>query len=160
MRRMKLSALFLVVALGVAAVGSAALTTVDFTRNASGQVLTDIDENAAVSFSSPYQNLLLPSGTSGEYRLDLNAAISDVATEGYNTNAIFTLGKGADGAFQITNNSDINITVALAGTGSSLETGSTTTVEPGQTEVYNVVVNTENVAAGTPLAATLTIAAE
>lgn len=154
---MKLSALFLVVALSVAAVGSAALTTIDFTRDASGQVLTDINGNAAVSFSSPYANLLVDSDGDGEYSLDLNAAINDNSNLGYNTNATFTLGEGAEGAFQITNNSDINITVALEGNGISLAAGSTTVVAPGETEVYNVALNTDGIAAGTDLVATLTI---
>lgn len=138
MRRMKLSALFLVVALGVAAVGSAALTTINLDRNMTVDVVSDTDVNAAVQFSefTKYPGLLVETG--GVVSLDLNQAINDNATAGFNPNAVFTI----DDAFTITNNSDIAVVVSsdnvvtLAGSSGSL------TIPVGGSSTFDVTINT------------------
>lgn len=116
MKHFKLSALLIIAAMGIAAVGSAALTNVSFDRNVSaGKILVDTDENVAVQFSntSKYSGLV-KTDANGKVTLNLNEAISNNVNSGFNTDAVFTIGTSGNGVIKIKNNSDIPVTVSMA----------------------------------------------
>lgn len=116
MKKMKLSVLLIVVALSIAAVGSAALSSISFGRNVSaGQVMVDTDENVAIQIinTSNYVGLV-KTGTDGKVSFDLNEAINNSVNSGFNADAIFTIGTPTSGVIQIKNNSDIPVTVTLS----------------------------------------------
>ena len=76
MKKLKLGLLLLVIALGVVAVGSAALSSVSLDRSVSaGQVLVDTDPNVAVQITniSGYPGLV-KTEADGQVSLHLNEA--------------------------------------------------------------------------------------
>lgn len=116
MRNLKVSILLIGVALSVAAVGSAALSSIAFDRSLSaGQVLADTDPNVAVQITniSPY-SALMKTGTDGQVSFDLNAAVNNNLANGFNTDATYSIGTASSGVIKIKNNSDLPVTVTLA----------------------------------------------
>lgn len=115
MRQFKFRALFLVAALSIAAVGSAALSSVSFDRSVSaGQVLVDTDDNVAIQISniSNYEGLV-KTQADGKVSLNLNEAINGNVAGGFNTDATFSLGTSNIGVIRIKNNSDIMVSVSM-----------------------------------------------
>lgn len=162
---MKLSALFLVVALSVAAVGSAALTQIDFTRDTAGTVLSDTASNVAVKFTAVTDyEAAVDEAANGEIAIDLNdafAAVTNQASNGFNPNAVFTVGDGT-GIYTITNNSDSEIIVTLeqATTGLTMSPiGGDNTLLPGDTTAFSFTIDTNGKAKDAPLTGKVTVAA-
>lgn len=115
MKRLKLGVLFLAAALSIAAVGSAALSSVSFDRNVSaGQILVDTDQNVAIQItnSSKYSGLV-KTEADGKVSLNLNEAINNSTNSGFNTDALFSIGSAANGVIKIKNNSDIPVSVSM-----------------------------------------------
>lgn len=118
MKRMKLRVLFLVAAVSILAVGSAALATVNFERNADARILVDTDDNVAIQIinTSNYDRLV-KTAPNGKVSFDLNEAINNKANNGFNPDAIFTVGSPTNGVIKIKNNSDIPVTVTMNSAG-------------------------------------------
>lgn len=111
----KLGALLVFVTLSVAAVGSAALSSISFERNVTaGQILVDTEQNVAVQVTniSNYVDLV-KTESDGKVSLHLNEAINHSVNSGFNTDATFTIGTPTNGVIKIKNNSDIPITVSM-----------------------------------------------
>lgn len=126
MKRLRISILLLVMALGITAIGSAALSSISFERSVSaGQVLVDTDPNVAVQITniSSYTNLVTLEAD-GKISLKLNEAIANATINGFNTDALFSIGTATSGVIKIKNNSDIPVTVTL--TNDSGNTGALT----------------------------------
>ena len=108
MNKLKFGVLFLLVALSIAAVGSAALSNVTFNRSVNaGQIMVDTDQNVAVQITniSKYSNLV-KTDANGKVKFDLNEAINNNTSNGFNTDALFSIGSTSNGAIKIKNNSD------------------------------------------------------
>ncbi len=161
MKNVKLSLVLIVVALMVAAVGSAALASISLDRTVeAGQVLTDIDPNAAIVFTADAAySTVIDSATkaNGEVILDLNGAISNTLTEGYNTEATFAIGTSAAPVFYITNNSDAPVAVNLSGANGGLSLVNPGTVPAGGKVGFYFAIDTHGVAAGSSIGGTLTV---
>jgi hypothetical protein len=115
MKRLKLGVLFLAAALSIAAVGSAALSSVSFDRNVSaGQILVDTDQNVAIQITntSKYTGLV-KTESDGKVSLNLNEAINNSTNSGFNTDALFSIGSAANGVIKIKNNSDMPVSVSM-----------------------------------------------
>lgn len=151
MSKLKLGVLLILTALGIAAVGSAALSYVSFDRSVNaGQVLVDTDQNVAVqiSNSSKYTGLV-KTDASGKVTLNLNEAINSNASAGFNTDAIFTIGTASSGAIKIKNNSDTSITVSMVNDVNSSNAltisptnGSSATIGAGASADFYFTINT------------------
>ena len=115
MKKFKLGALFIIAALIIAAVGSAALSAVSFDRTVkAGKILVDTDENVAIQVTntSKYPGLV-KADANGKVSLNLNEAINSNSNSGFNTDALFTIGSATSGVFRIKNNSDMPVTVSM-----------------------------------------------
>lgn len=166
MKKFKLGALFILAAMSIAAVGSAALSSVSFDRSVSaGKVLVDTDPNVAVQItsSSSYTGLI-KTDTDGKVILNLNNAINNNVNSGFNTDAMFTVGSATNGVIKIKNNSDIPITVTLANDPAnnnaitlSPTSTSSTTIAVGASGDYYFTINTNGQDAAKSLNATLHI---
>jgi hypothetical protein len=115
MKKLRLGVLFLFAAISIAAVGSAALSSVSFDRSVSaGQILVDTDQNVAIQITntSKYSSLV-KTEADGKVTLNLNEAINNNASGGFNTDAIFSLGTPSSGVIKIKNNSDLPVSVSM-----------------------------------------------
>ncbi len=115
MKRLKIGVLFLAAVLSIAAVGSAALSSVSFDRNVSaGQILVDTDQNVAIQITntSKYTGLV-KTESDGKVSLNLNEAINNSTNSGFNTDALFSIGSAANGVIKIKNNSDMPVSVSM-----------------------------------------------
>lgn len=115
MSKYKVSILLVILAMGIAAFGSAALSSIAFDRNVSaGSVLVDTDPNVAIQITnnSIYPNLLT-TASDGKVSLNLNEAINNASSSGFNTDATYSLGTFSSGVIKIKNNSDVAVTVSL-----------------------------------------------
>ncbi|MDF2538614.1 MAG: hypothetical protein K0S76_1635 [Herbinix sp.] len=151
MKKFKLSALFIIAALGIAAVGSAALSSLNFERNVSaGQILVDTDANVAIQISNTSNYVgLVKTDADGKVTLNLNEAINNNANGGFNTDAVFAIGSATSGAIKIKNNSDIPITVSMTNDAStnnaitlSPVNSSSSTIAVGSSGNYYFTINT------------------
>ncbi len=116
MKKFRLGVLLLFAAFGIAAVGSAALSGVSLDRTASaGQILVDTDQNVAIQISntSKYTGLV-KTESDGKVTLNLNEAINNSASGGFNTDAVFSIGSPTNGVIKIKNNSDMPVNVTMA----------------------------------------------
>lgn len=164
MKRLKLSALLIIAGLSIAAVGSAALSSISFDRSVSaGRVLVDTDENAAIQITniSDYADLV-ETQTNGEVSLNLNAALGTNPNSGFNTDAVFSIGTSSNGVIKIKNNSDIPVTATLTNAGDQSITmnpvnGSGNTIDAGRSGDFYFTVNTGGKNAADLLNATLHI---
>lgn len=168
MRKIRLNALFLAAALAIVAVGSAALSNLSFNRSVSaGEILVDTDENVAIQISniSGYDGLV-KTEADGKVSFHLNEAINNNTSNGFNTDAVFTIGSATKGAIKIKNNSDIPVKVSLINDDGSnslslAPTGSSsTTIGVGASGEFYFTVNTDNQDAGKALNAVLSVEAE
>lgn len=115
MRKFKLSVVLLVLAMSVVAFGSAALSSIAFERDVTaGSVLVDTDPNVAIQITnnSSYSNLVVTEAD-GKISLKLNEAINNASINGFNTDALYSIGTYSSGVIKIKNNSDIPVTVTL-----------------------------------------------
>lgn len=150
MKKFKLGVLFVIAALSIAAVGSAALSSVSFDRSVSaGKVLVDTDQNVAIQITgnSNYTGLV-KSDADGKVYLNLNEAINNNTSGGFNTDAIFTIGTQSNGAIKIKNNSDLPVNVSMTNDpGNNAITlspvnGTGSTIGAGATGDYYFTINT------------------
>ncbi len=116
MKKLKLGILFIAVALSIAAAGSAALSSLSFDRSMTARVLVDTDNNVAVQFTniSRYSRLV-STGNDGKVTFNLNEAINNNSNNGFNKDAVFSIGTQSNGVVKIKNNSDIPVTVSTKG---------------------------------------------
>lgn len=166
MNKFKFGILFLLVAVSIAAVGSAALSNVTFNRSVSaGQIMVDTDQNVAVQITniSKYNNLV-KTDADGKVRFDLNEAINNNKSNGFNTDAIFSLGSTSSGVIKIKNNSDVPIAVTMvndANSGNSMTLSATNnagnTIGIGASADFYFTINTSGQAANKTLNATLRV---
>lgn len=117
MKKLKLSVLLVVVAVAIAAVGSAALSSVSFDRSVkAGKVLVDTDDNVAIQITniSKYPGLV-KADSKGKVSININEAINSNSNtnSGFNTDAIFTIGSTSSGVIKIKNNSDAPVSVSI-----------------------------------------------
>lgn len=167
MKKFRLSAVLMIAALLMATVGSAALSGISFDRGVSaGQVLVDTDANVAVQFTniSTYTGLV-QTGTDGKVSINLNQAISNSSSSGFNTDAAYTIGTAASGVIKIKNNSDIPVTVTLtndAGNAGAITltpvTTGSATITAGSSADYFFAINTDGQDAVKSLSAVLHVA--
>lgn len=165
--KLKMSILLIVAALGIAAVGSAALSDISFQRQVSGgQVLVDTDENVAVQITNISTNYkdLVKTDANGKVSLNLNEAIGNRKGTGFNTDADFSIGSPNNGVIRIKNNSDIALDVAMtneAGNDNIIRlipiNGSGSTIEVGKANDFYFTINTQGQKATTALNAVLHI---
>lgn len=163
MKKLQFSFLLIIAGLIVAAVGSAALSAISLDRNISaGRVLVDTDENVAIQITniSTYTDLV-KTETNGEVSLNLNAALGN-SNNGFNTEALFSIGTADNGVIRIRNNSDIPVTATLTDSSSGAITmipvsGSGYTIEVGRATDFYFTVNTAGKRASELLNATLHI---
>lgn len=151
MTKLKLSALLVIAALSIAAVGSAALTNISFDRNVSaGTILVDTDENVAIQISntSKYAGLV-KTEADGKVSLNLSQAINSNVNSGFNTDAVFSIGTPTSGVIKIKNNSDIPVTVDMTNASSSGEAitlmptnSSSNTIGVGAASDFYFTINT------------------
>ncbi|MDF2541561.1 MAG: hypothetical protein K0S47_1279 [Herbinix sp.] len=165
MKKFKVGALFLFAALSIAAIGSAALSSLSFDRSVTaGQILVDTDENVAIQISntSTYAGLV-KTESDGKVTLHLNEAINNNGNSGFNTDAVFSIGTPTSGVIKIKNNSDIPIKVTMSNDGNNNSitmspTGnSSETIGVGAAGDYYFTVNTNGQDALTTLNAVLHI---
>lgn len=164
MKLVKLSALFIGAALSIAAVGSAALSNISLERNATGQVLVDTDDNVAIQIKniSKY-NGLVKNGADGKVSFDLNEAINNNSKNGFNTDALFTIGSASEGVIQIKNNSDVRVTVSMTNDFNNNAVtlmpvnSSSNTIEVGQAGEFYFTINTKDQSALNTLKAVLRV---
>lgn len=167
MKRLKLSAVLIITALSIAAVGSAALSSVTFNRNVSaGQILVDTDENVAIQItntSTKYPGLV-KTGADGKVTINLNEAINNNVNSGFNTDALFSIGTPANGVIKIKNNSDIPVTVSMTNDAGNINAislipanNSSNIISAGSAADFYFTINTSNQAAAKPLNAVLHI---
>lgn len=166
MKRFKLSILLIVAALSIAAVGSAALSSLSFERDVTaGQILVDTDPNVAIQITGVGDyTKLVTENSNGEVSIDLNKVINR-ENGGFNTEARFQIGTGSNGVIRITNNSEIPVTVSLISASDLTKNGITmipadggsNTITPGQSGDYYFVINTSGLPQGTVLNATLSV---
>ena len=151
MSKFKLGVLFIVTALMIAAVGSAALSYVSFDRSVNaGQVMVDTDQNVAVQITSASKYPgLVKTDPDGKVSLNLNDGINNNTNSGFNTDAVFTIGSSSNGAIKIKNNSDTSITVSMvndAGNNNTLSispaNGSNANIGPGASADFYFTINT------------------
>lgn len=115
MRKLRISIVMIIMALSIAAIGSAAISSLTFERSvAAGQILLDTDPNVAVQITnnSSYPNLVV-TNPDGKISLNLNEAINNSSSGGFNTDATYSIGTFASGVVKIKNNSDVDIIVTL-----------------------------------------------
>jgi|GEM_PF-2013198 len=166
MKKLKLGLLLLVIALGVVAVGSAALSSVSLDRSVSaGQVLVDTDPNVAVQITniSGYPGLV-KTEADGQVSLHLNEAIGNNSGSGFNTDALYAVGSASSGVIRIKNNSDVAVQVTLindennpgAITLAPVDRAGTT-IGVGNAVDFYFTVNTHGQDAGKELKGTLSI---
>ena len=166
MNKIKFGILFLLVAASIAAVGSAALSNVTLNRSVSaGQIMVDTDQNVAVQITniSKYTNLV-KTDADGKVKFDLNEAINNNKSNGFNTDAIFSLGNTSSGVIKIKNNSDVPIGVTMvndASSGNSMTLIATNnagnTIGIGSSADFYFTINTSGQAANKTLNAVLRI---
>lgn len=163
MKRFKLSALFITAALSIAAVGSAAISTVNFDRNAAGKILVDTDDNVAIQIMniSNYRGLVKTSDN-GKASINLNEAINNSESSGFNTDAIFTVGTPTSGVIKIKNNSDIPVSVTMNNENNNGITltptnSSNATIGVGSASDFYFTINTNGKKAAETLNATVHI---
>ncbi len=152
MRKFRFSVLLVAIALMIATVGSAAMSSISFDRNTAGQVLVDTDPNVAVQITgiaaATYPNLV-KTEADGKVSINLNEAINNNTANGFNTDATFSIGTASSGVIKIKNNSDIPVTVTLtndAGNTGALTlvpvTGASATIAVGSSSNFYFTVNT------------------
>ncbi len=166
MNKLKFGVLFLLVALSIAAVGSAALSNVTFNRSVNaGQIMVDTDQNVAVQITniSKYSNLV-KTDANGKVKFDLNEAINNNTSNGFNTDALFSIGSTSNGAIKIKNNSDMPITVTMnndANSGNSMSlvpiNNGSNTIGVGASTDFYFSINTNGQAANKTLSAVLRV---
>lgn len=161
MKRFRISVLFVVAALSIAAVGSAALSTISLERTASGQVLVDTDENVAVQITNISNYTDLVKTQNGKVSVDLNAAINNNSSNGFNTDALFTIGTSENGVVKIKNNSDIPVTVTISDSSNAVSlmpvNGSSNTIEVGRSGDFYFQINTNGQGASSILNAVIRV---
>ena len=138
MRKAILVLAVVLVLVGVFAVS--ALTQVTIDRDIRVAVLTDISDNVPVKFTAGvnYPGVLVDDG-SGRVVIDLSNAFGEDG--GLNPHGTFTIGSNnaGEGVFQITNNSNFDISVGI--NGSAVLVGAAT-IGPGTTEEYGITLTT------------------
>ncbi len=149
MKKFKFSFLLIIAALAIAAVGSAALSSISFGRSVTGQVFVDTDENVAIQISNISNYVgLVKTDTDGKVSFNLNAAVGNRANGGYNTDANFSIGTASSGVVKIKNNSDIPVTVTMNNTSNNSAislvptNGSSATIGVGSSSNYYFTINT------------------
>jgi hypothetical protein len=153
MKKFKFSFLLIIAALAIAAVGSAALSSISFGRSVTGQVFVDTDENVAIQISNISNYVgLVKTDTDGKVSFNLNAAVGNRANGGYNTDANFSIGTASSGVIKIKNNSDIPVTVTMNSTSNNTSnnsaislvptSGSSATIGVGSSSNYYFTINT------------------
>jgi len=164
MKKLQIAALVLLAGLSIAAVGTAALSSLSMDRNISGgKVLVDTDENVAVQITniSDYDGLV-KTDANGKVSFYLDEAISGDSGTGFNTDALYNIGSKQDGVIKIRNNSDVPVTVSMnSSDGNSISLlpveGSGSRIDVGTAASYYFVVNTQGQKAGSTLNAVLHI---
>lgn len=148
MKKLKFSIMLIVAAISILAIGSAALSAVNFERSVTGQVLVDTDENVAIQITniSKYSGLV-KTGSDGRASFHLNDAISNRSSSGFNTNAEYSIGTATEGVIKIKNNSDIPVTVTMnQADGNAISlipvNGSSATIRVGSSSDFYFTVNT------------------
>lgn len=151
MNKFKLGALLIISALSIGAVGSAALSSVSFDRTVNaGQIKVDTDQDVAVQFTntSNYAGLI-KTDSNGKVTLNLNEAINNNPTIGYNTDALFTVGSASKGVMKIKNNSDVAVAVSMVNDNKNANavtitptSGSSSTIGAGSSADFYFTINT------------------
>ncbi len=166
MKRLRLGVLLILAAVGVAAIGSAALSSISFGRDINaGKILVDTDQNVAIQITnkSNYTGLV-KTEPDGKVSLNLSAAINNNTNSGFNTDAVFSIGSAANGVIRIKNNSDIPVTVTMAngeGNGNAItmapSNGSGATISVGASSDFYFTIDTNGHDALKTLSAVLRI---
>jgi hypothetical protein len=168
MKAMKWQTLVIGAAIVVAAVGSSALTSIHVERTVAGKVLADSDSHAAVQIKDLTGGpSFLDIDANGKYTFDLNDAINKSGvknttntTSGFNPDALFYIGNDKGGAFEITNNTDVPVTLSLTNASTAITVRAVsgdTTIGAGASKAFYFVVNTASLGDGTALTGTLQI---
>jgi hypothetical protein len=162
MQKFKLSALFILAALSIAAVGSASLSSVFFARSVIGKVLIDTADDVAIQIIAKDQGYkeLIKTDEYGEISIDLSKAIDKNASRGFNTDAVFGIGSLQSGVIIIKNNSDVAVKVdSCENNMVSLLAANNTTdiIKPGEASEFSFIVNTKDVKDGQVINSTIQI---
>ncbi len=153
MKRFKLSALVITVALLVAVVGSAALSQITFDRSLSGSVYADMDPNAAIVFAANNGYSSVVTQQDGIVSINLAQAINNDTALGFNTQALFNIGTAAAPVFNVTNNSDVEITLNLNTTTAGLSMSPAAgdyTIAAGTSKDFYFTFDTTGIVPGSP----------
>lgn len=153
MRKIRISIAMIIMAISITAMGSAAISTLTFERSvAAGQILLDTDPNVAVQITnnSTYPNLVV-TNPDGKISLNLNEAVNNASSSGFNTDATYSIGTFESGVVKIKNNSDIPVTVTLTNDANNLgaltllpSNNASPTIEVGTSRNFYFVLNTTN----------------
>lgn len=164
MRKLRLGALIILAGLSITAVASAALSSLSLDRNISaGKILVDTDDNVAVQISniSEYDGLV-KIDSNGKVSLNLNEAINNNSANGFNTDALYSIGSNDEGIIKIRNNSDVPVSVTMNNTeGDAIAMlpvdGAGTIIDVGSAASFYFTVDTHGQKAGNVLNAVLHI---
>jgi hypothetical protein len=162
MKRFQLSFLFVLAALGIAAVGSASLSALSFSRRVDGQVAIDTADDVAIQITakdSAYKELIR-TDENGKVSIDLNKAIDKNFSRGFNTDAVFGIGSLQSGVILIKNNSDTAVVVE-SGKDSMVEilaaNNTTEVIKPGEASEFSFLLNTKDLTQGKGINSTIQI---
>lgn len=166
MKKFKLSIFLMIMAMSMAAFGSAALSSISFDRNiTAGKVLVDTDPNVAIQITnnSTYTNLVT-TGADGKIALNLNEAINNTSSSGFNTDATYSIGTYTSGVIKIKNNSDVAVAVSLINDASNAgalallsSNDPSSTIAAGETRDFYFTLDTNGQDAVKTLNATLRV---
>ena len=160
--RIRIGVILIAAAVLVLSLGSAALTNVTIDRTVSaGTVKADTDANVVVKFASQgLYGSLMSADADGVVSFNLAAALTNGAT-GFNPDAQFTIGSAVTPVFQITNNSNISITVTLvSSTGLALKdsTGAISSdIASGAAQTFYFEIDTTDMTAADSIGGTIQI---
>jgi len=147
----------------VGMIGSAALTSLSFSRDiAAGRILSDFDDNAAVTFTplSGYEDHVKSLGN-GEIFFDLTEALADGAAGGFNAASFFAVGSEGNEVFSLSNHSDLAVTLSLLeSTGGLALEGNDEPLNPGETGYYYFTIDTDGMPPGTAITGILRVTSD
>lgn len=157
----RISILLLSIILLTGAISAAAISALYFERDVTGgAVFADLDPNVAIRFleAQDYESLIneLPNG---EVVIDLDKAINNSSSLGFNANALFAIGDNHQGAFGILNNSNTLVTVSFQGNNIELipVKDDDFKIEPGKATWFFFRVDTTELKKGDTIKGVLTV---
>ncbi|OPL08500.1 MAG: hypothetical protein AVO33_11140 [delta proteobacterium ML8_F1] len=150
----------IIILLLVGGIGSAAIASLEFSREISGgTVVADLDADAAVTFTPlPGYESYLRSRDNGALFFDLLEALDDESPGGFNSGAEFSLGSVGNEVFSVTNNADLPVSLLLVESSGGLKLqGEGDFLSPGETGRYYFVIDTRGVPRDTEIRGTLQV---